>query len=121
MNESIKKLGEGLNILGYGTLEIRTMVDKVRKAKSKAEAELIFHDFKMGVKKNWKRAVFDLHPDRGGDEKEFKKIVDVMDILNSIKIKRPRRRIPRVVIHNWYGTGYYNCDVSTSYAYYWDL
>lgn len=91
MNESIKKLGEGLNILGISSLDIKKMSDSVRRARTKTEAELIYHNFKLHVRKKWKLAVFELHPDRGGDEAEFKKIVDIMDILDSIEIDmRPR-------------------------------
>lgn len=93
MSEEIKRLGEGLEELGLDPDEIQNMVQKVRGAPNIATARAHFQTFREAVRKVWKKKVFELHPDRnGGDDSSFKKIVEVMKILDAIEVK-PRERL----------------------------
>lgn len=85
--KTAKKLGEGLYIIGIEPEEISKVVTEMRRS-TVAESELILEKFKSKVKKLWKQRVFECHPDRTGNDEEFKKIVDLMDILDKMKVKK---------------------------------
>ena len=85
--EEIEKLGMGLEVLGIEAEELNEVIALVRGANSRREAVVMFGVWKAGIKKLWKRGVFELHPDRGGNEVEFKKVCGVMDMLDRMNVR----------------------------------
>lgn len=73
---------------------------------------------KEEAKRCWKRAAFELHPDRGGDAEEFKQALAQHETLQALRLPSPHMLRPRqvrqsvVVIHVGY-TGY---STTTSYT-----
>lgn len=53
------------------------------------------------VHRRWKERAFDLHPDRGGDEEEFKRLKEIHDQIQSLNLQpiQPRPQFVHVVVY----------------------
>jgi hypothetical protein len=52
--------------------------------------------------RRWKERAFDLHPDRGGNEEEFKKLKEIHDQIQSLNLQppRPQPQFIRIVVQH---------------------
>jgi len=93
-------------------LQANNLQEKVRR----------WNEMKEDIRKQWRKIAFELHPDRnGGDDKKFKDVKEVYDILQSISLMvgpPPMRRPPmqpRVVhIHIGFSSGGFSSTASTA-------
>jgi hypothetical protein len=97
ISELQEQLTKAFLALGITTEEVAEMTTKVKNAPNHKAAKQAFEDFKANVKKIYREKAREHHPDKGGDEEEFKKFGQVMSLLDSIEIgARPIHRIHTV-------------------------
>lgn len=99
---------------------------KLSAPRSLQEAVKTLEVLKGEAKQAWRKLAFDLHPDRGGDENEFKKVKESYDLIVELHAGPPPRPKPRpvwgptVVIHmNFSGgvaTGGYSSSSTSTYT-----
>ena len=84
---------------------------KLSAPRSMPEAVKILEALKEEAKQAWRKIAFKLHPDRGGDEDEFKRVKESYDLIVELHAGPPPRPRPRpmwgptVVIHMNFGCG----------------
>lgn len=85
---------------------------RLQSARSIPEAQEVFDDLKKQAKVNWKKKAMELHPDRGGDIEEMKKLNALWNRVKGLRIIPHQRPVfqPAVVrvyvnYNTWGGTG----------------
>lgn len=81
---------------------------RLQDAKSKEEMEEVLDHLKRLTKVIWKKRAMELHPDRGGDLEEMKKLNALWNTVKGLKVKAtppPVMRVPvTFVLVNFYGS-----------------
>ncbi len=60
---------------------------------SPADAEQKLADYKACVRRAWKKRAFELHPDRGGDAEQFKRMSATVDVVQALTLRARRRPV----------------------------
>ena len=63
------------------------MMGSLRPARTPGEAQAIYERVKKEAKANWRTMAFKLHPDRGGDVEEFKRMSGLWTELSGLKVQ----------------------------------
>lgn len=105
-----RELMVGLRELGFGPADLQACLQG---AKTLEEANTRIEALKGAIRKSFRKAAFDLHPDRGGDEEAFKRLNAIMQAVEAMEAYRqPPRPTPRphpqvrvTVVTHHYGGG----------------
>lgn len=85
-------------------------------AKSPHDALAIFDRAKESAKRNYRKLAFKLHPDRGGDETEFKKLNALWSTLEKVRpVLRSPQPVAQVIIVG--PSPFHSSDTTTSTTY----
>lgn len=77
-------------------------------------AQKVMDEFKIILKKQYRKIAFKYHPDHGGNEDDFKVIQRVYEtVLKSCKVIPLQRRRPTMVVRRYY---YYDASGGTTGA-----
>jgi hypothetical protein len=81
------------------------------------EAQWVLAEFKKKLRSAFRERAKQLHPDKGGDPADFRKLKELYDEFNSIKITRHQPQPEVVVIYNGFSTYGGTSSTTTSTAY----
>lgn len=82
---------------------------KIQGVQSKEELEKVLENLKRLAKVSWKKKAMELHPDRGGDAEEMKKLNALWNRAKGLKVLvRPRPQpVTFVTVHYSSSSGFY--------------
>lgn len=102
-------------------IAVNEVTHKLFKAPTPQAAQEGLKELQAQAKQHWLDKAFTLHPDRGGDEEQFKSLKQVHDAIQDLNIRiapKPRVVFQQVVIRyqqQWGGTARTNSATTDSW------